>query len=322
MFQQTRMRSIFLCATLAGLVAYAVFGGFFAREIVIEIAILAILAMSLDITAGFGNMVSLCHGAIMGVAAYGFGVLTVQFDFPAVPAALIGLSLSVIFGCLVGWVTGRISGIFFIMATLAFGQMLYTLTFTSRWLGGDDGISGLPRFDMSWLGLNLGSSVTFALCSLTVVALVYLVAAWLMASTFGHTLSAMRSNEGRMKALGVNVIHHRTLAMGFSSLLAAVAGIIAAQHSKFISPDMLLWTVSGEVLVVVIFGGLGTLIGPLLGAVVFVIVKHQVSEVTDYWHLFIGLMLIFIVMSGGRGLYGQLEHWLTLYKGKKHARST
>ena len=319
MFQQTLMRSVFLCLSLAGLFSYAIFGGFFAREIVIEIAILAILAISLDITAGFGNMVSLCHGAIMGIAAYGFGVLTVKLGFPAVSAALAGIIVSVVFGCFVGWVTGRISGIFFIMATLAFGQMVYTFIFTSRWLGGDDGMSGLPRFDLSSLGLDLSSSIPFTLFALILVALVYLIAAWLMRSTFGRTLSAMRSNEARMKALGVNVVHHRSLAMGFSSLLAAMAGILAAQHSKFISPDMLFWTVSGEVLVIVILGGLGTLIGPLLGAILFVIIKHQVSQVTDYWHLFVGLMLIFIVVSGGRGIYGQLEYFIDKRKEKKHA---
>lgn len=309
MFHQTRARSFTLLAVLAGLAAYAVFGGFFAREIVIQIAVLAILAVSLDIAAGFGGMVSLCHGAIMGIAAYTYGVLTVKFGLPPFPAAAAGMTAAAVFGTLVGWITGRTSGIFFIMATLAFGQMAYTLIFQSHWLGGDDGMGGLPRFDLSWAGLDTSSSLTYALLAVALVGVVYAIAAFVMRSAFGRTLSGIHSNEARMRALGVNTVAHRARAMGFSSLLASAAGIMAAQHTQYISPELLFWTTSGEVLIVVILGGLGTLAGPVVGAAVFVLLKHQVSDFTDHWHIFIGLLLIAAVVSGGRGLYGQAEHW-------------
>ena len=310
MFHQTRMRSIVFLVTFIGLILYSLSGGYFAREIVIEIAILAILAVSLDVVAGFGRMVSLCHGAIMGVSAYTFGILTVKFGLPAIPSAVAALAAAAVFGTLVGWVTGRTSGIFFIMATLAFGQMAYTLIFRSRWLGGDDGMGGLPRFDLSWIGIDMGSSITFTIFAIALTALVYLAAAWVMRSAFGRTLSGIHENEARMNALGVNTVLHRTRAMGFSALLAGSAGIIAAQHTQYISPELLFWTVSGEVLIVVILGGLGTLVGPLIGAVVFVGLKHQISALTDYWHIVIGFILIAIVVAGGRGLYGETERWI------------
>ncbi|MGI9507307.1 MAG: ABC transporter permease subunit, partial [Geminicoccaceae bacterium] len=103
---------------------------------------------------------------------------------------------------------------------------------------------------------------------------------------------------------------HRARALGFSALLAGVAGILAAQHTLYISPQLLFWTVSGEVLIVVILGGLGTLIGPVIGAVLFVLLKHEISDYTHHWHIIVGVVLIVTVLAGGRGLYGQAEHWM------------
>lgn len=320
MFHQTRLRSAVLLIALLGVIVYGVTGGYFPREIVVEIAILAILAISLDVSAGFGGMVSLCHGAIMGVSAYVYAVLNAKFGWPGIPAAVAGIAAAAIFGTLVGWVTGRTSGIFFIMATLAFGQMAYTIIFKSRWLGGDDGMGGFGRFDLGWLGLKMNDSLTFALYSVALVLAVYVAAAWVLRSAFGRTLSGIHSNEDRMQALGVNTVLHRARAMGFSALLAGVAGILAAQHTMYISPDLLHWTLSGEVLIVVILGGLGTLVGPLLGAILFVFLKHEVSNVTDHWHMIVGLVLIATVLAGGRGLFGQAEHWLAARRAAGMAR--
>jgi len=311
MFHQTTARSLALLAVLAGLSIYAISGGYFAREIVVEIAILAILAVSLDVAAGFGGMVSLCHGAIMGIAAYSYAILTVKFGLPPFPAAAAAIAASALFGTLVGWITGRTTGIFFIMATLAFGQMAYTTIFKSRWLGGDDGMGGLARFDLEWMGVDLDDSLVFALYTLILLALVYAVAAWVLRSGFGRTLSGIHVNENRMQALGVDTVMHRAGALGFSALLAGIAGIIAAQHTLYISPQLLFWTVSGEVLIVVILGGLGTLIGPVIGAVLFVLLKHEISDYTVHWHIIIGVVLVATVLAGGRGLYGQAEHRAT-----------
>ncbi|MCZ7676334.1 MAG: branched-chain amino acid ABC transporter permease [Roseovarius sp.] len=311
MFRQTPARSLVLIVTLAGLAAYASAGGFFAREIVIEIAILAILAISLDVVAGFGGMVSLAHGAMMGLSAYTYAIFSVKLGWPPLPSALLGVAASGIFGTLIGWITGRTTGIFFIMATLAFGQMAYTVFFKWRWLGGDDGLGGLSRFDLGGLGIKMGNSLTFALFALVLVLAVYVAAAWVLRTAFGRTLTGIHVNEDRMRALGVNTVMHRAQALGFSALLAGVAGVLAAQHVQYISPELLVWTVSGEVLIVVILGGLGTLIGPLLGAVIFVLLKHEISGYTNHWHIVIGLLLIATVLAGGRGIYGQVEHWFS-----------
>lgn len=309
MFAQTFPRTLTLLIALGGLALYAILGGYFAREIVVEIAILAILAISLDIVAGYGGMVSLCHGAIMGVSAYSYGILTVKLGYSPLPSAVAAVGAAAIFGTIVGWITARTSGIYFIMATLAFGQMAYTLIFKSRWLGGDDGMGGLPRFDLDWMGIAMNKSLPFALCAILGIAIVYIAAAWVMRSAFGRTLCGIHSNEPRMRAIGVDTVLHRARAMGFSGLLAGIAGVLAAQHTQFISPDLLFWTVSGEALIVVILGGLGTLIGPLIGAMAFVLMKHEISAYTDHWHILVGLVLIAAVLAGGRGLFGQFEYW-------------
>ncbi len=321
MFYQTKLRSITLIAALIFLACYASFGSYFAREIVVEIIILAILAISLDLCAGFGGMVSLCHGAMMGVAAYGFAIMSAKLGWPLFPSALIGLFAAVVFSGLVGWVTSRTNGIFFIMATLAFGQMAYTFFFKSRWLGGDDGFGGISRFDLNMIGLETNDSLVFTYIGLVILLLAYGLTAIVMRSGFGRTLSGIHVNEDRMKALGINTAAHRAKAMAFSGFIAGLAGIIAAQHTLYISPELLIWTTSGEALIVVILGGLGTLVGPIIGAILLVLMKHEISNYTGYWHAFIGLVLIFTVLAGGRGVFGQIEYWFNKLT-QKHQSTT
>lgn len=307
MYHQSLFRSLVVALSLAGLAGYAITGGYFASELVVEIAILAILAISLDIVAGFGGMHSLFHGALMGVAAYGFGAATTKWGLNPMLAAAFALVLPTLFGASVGFIASRTAGIFFIMTTLAFGQLAYNVIYHTRALGGDDGMGGLPRLSLSAIGINLEQPVPFALVALTLVLVVYGVAALAMRSAFGRMLSGVHSNEARLSALGVNTRVIKTLAFALSSGLAGVAGVLAAQHTRFISPELLAWTMSGEVLIVVILGGLGTLAGPLVGAICFVLVKHQVTHFTTHWPAIIGLVLIATVLAGGRGLFGEIE---------------
>lgn len=315
MFQQTRLRSLLFLASMSGLIAYASWGGVFARELVVEIVILAILAVSLDVVAGFGGMVSLGHGALMGLAAYAYGVASVKLGLSGWAALPFAFVATAIFGTAVAGLICNLSGVFFIMASLAFGQMAYVVVFKSPWFGGDDGISGVPRLDAKWLGLDLANAQVFAIAAVIVLALVYLAAALVMRSGFGRTLAGIHINEQRMRALGVNTWRIKICAFGFSAFLAASAGIISAQHTRFISPELLFWTVSGEILIVAILGGIGTLIGPLVGAILFVLLKHQISSYTDRWHAIIGLILIASVLAGGRGLWGQIEYFLSGKRG-------
>lgn len=319
MFEQTLVKTASILAILAGLSIYMLVSGHFARELVVEVAILAILAMSLDMIAGYGGMVSLCHGAIFGIGAYTFAVVNVLLGGTPVLALLAAILLASGFGAAVGAVTSRTRGIFFIMATLAFGQMVYVLVFDSKWLGGDDGLWGLARLDLSAIGIDLQDSFQFAVLGLVCLALTYAMITSILRSGFGRTLSGIHENEDRMRALGTSVWKFKASAFGLSGAFAGLAGALAAQHTMFVSPELIVWTVSGEVLIVVILGGLGTLVGPVVGAVMLVFLKHATSSITIYWQLMIGLILIVTVMTGGRGVYGGIEGLLYSRRAKATA---
>lgn len=309
MFRQTQAKTITLTVIFAGLGAYTVLGDSFAKELVVEIAILAILAISLDMLAGYGGMVSLGQGAVSGLGAYAFAGLNVLLGTPPVLATVGAILVAAAFGTAVGMVTARTRGIFYIMATLAFGQMAYVLVFDAKALGGDDGLPGLSRLDLSAAGIDLRNSAHFTFFCLGALAVSYALAALLLRSGFGRTLCGIRENEDRMRALGIGVWKFKAATSGFSGAIAGLAGALAAQHTMFVSPELLTWTVSGEVLVVVILGGLGTLTGPVVGAVFLVLLKHVASSITSYWHLIIGMSLIIAVLCGGRGIYGSLERF-------------
>jgi branched-chain amino acid transport system permease protein len=308
MFHQTPLRTATLVLLLViGLVS-AFTADYFGVELIAEIAILAIFVLSLDLVAGFGGMVSLCHGALLGVGAYTFAMLGASIGVPASLSMAGAIILTAAVAYLIGLICSRTHGIFFIMATLAFGQMLYSFVFESRLLGGDDGLSGVPRLDLSFIGIDMLDSRNFALLCLVAAVISYLAAVAMLRSGAGRTLVGVKWNEHRMEAVGLTVWKIKAAAFAFSGALTGLAGSLAAQHSMFVSPGLLNWTVSGEALVVVILGGIGTLVGPVVGAVVFVFLKHEISALTTHWHLFVGLILIGVVMAGGNGIYGQIEH--------------
>ena len=320
MFRQTALKTLTMIGLLAAGVFYAWAGGYYAGELVVQAAVLAILAIGLDLAAGYGGMISLCHGTIFGISAYVFATMTVRLGISpllAFPAAILAAA---VFGLAVGAVTSRTKGIFFIMATLAFGEMVHAYVFASTALGGDDGLTGVKRLDLSAIGINLQDAFQFALFALAALAVAYVSAALVLRSGFGRALVGIRSNEIRMRALGLPVWRYKAAAFGMSGAIAGLAGAIAAQHLMFVSPELLVWTVSGEALVVVILGGLGTLAGPALGAAIFVFLKHEVSRVTDHWHMVVGIVLIATVLSGGRGIFGQIEHYAERRAARRRSR--
>lgn len=307
MLQQDHLRiSLAVLLFVAGCI-FAFTADFFGKEILAEIVLFAILAMSLDFLAGFGGMVSLGHAALYGAGAYFYAVLTVHYGWSAPLAMLAAIVLCGAAGWLVGAATARVRGIFFIMATLAFGQMAYVYVFENRALGGDDGMSGIPRLDLSAIGLDLSDPAIFDCFLMVIASVVFIILWWLLKSGFGRALVGLHRNEIRMRALGLPILHHKAAAFAIAAAIAGLAGTLGAQHTMFVSPDYLHWTTSGLVLVIVILGGLESLIGPALGAAVVIMLKHQVSTYTEHWNFFIGAFLIFAVLAGGRGLYGLLQ---------------
>lgn len=308
-----------VAALLAAAAAAAWFGAdHFGMELLAEIAILAIFAMSLDLLVGVAGMVSLGHAGFLALGAYATAAATVLWGWP--PAA--GIALSVATAAAVATIAGifavRLTGVFFIMITLAIGQMLHAWFFKARAFGGDNGMAGTPRFDLTPLGLDSGDPGVFAAVALTAAALVYLGLLLLRRSPFGMMLAAIHRNADRLASLGCPVRRYKLAAFAAAGAVAGLAGALTAQHTGFVSPDLAFWTRSGEALIIVILGGSGSLIGAAGGATLFVILRNQLTDgsfwkglslpaaMADHWQLVMGLFFIAVVLAARDGLYGRL----------------
>lgn len=288
---------------LAALAAWR-FSGYAGEDRLGEIAIWAIFAMSLDLLAGYAGLVSLGHALFFGLGAYAMASLALFFKWPPSLALLAGIAVAGLSALAVGAIVVRLAGVFFIMITLAFGQMGWAYFLRAHRFGGIGGMSGVPQIDLGWLGLDIANPADFALVAVVVAALVYLLLSLVTASPFGRMLVALHQNEHRAQALGLPVQRYKLAAFALAGALAGLAGALQAQRTGFVSPELLVWTTSGEVLIMVIVGGLGTLVGPAAGAALWVVLRHFLSDMTAYWMMAMGLFFVAVVLFAGGGLMG------------------
>ena len=308
-------------AGLLAAVAVAAWIGadFFGMELLAEIAILAIFAMSLDLLVGVTGMVSLGHAGFLALGAYATAAATVLWGWPPAVALAFSVVVAAALAVGVGLFVTRLTGVFFIMITLAIGQMFYAYFFKARAFGGDNGMAGTPRFDLDALGLDSGDSAVFAALVLVTAALVYLALLLLTRSPFGMMLNAIHQNEGRLASLGCPVRRYKLAAFGVAGATAGLAGALMAQHTGFVSPDLAFWTLSGEALIIVIIGGSGSLVGAAGGAALFILLRDSLSSgafwkslalpaaLAGHWKLVMGLFYITVVLVARDGLYGRLS---------------
>jgi branched-chain amino acid transport system permease protein len=286
------------------LLAILAFPGAFGRypvKLLQEILIWGIYAMSLDLLMGYAGMVSFGHSAFFGVGGYVAAlVLTTH------PGLLGALLLPALAGALAAFVIGffstRVSGVYFIMLTLAFSQMLYAYAFQASWLGAEDGITGVPR--PALFGVPTGEAWTFHVYVVTVTGAAALFLRRVVRSPFGHVLLGIHENEGRMEAIGYPVRRYKLLAFVLGGTLAALAGSLYAQFSGSITPDALFWKTSGEALLMVILGGTGTLGGAVLGAAAFILLQSLVATYTERWMLILGITFVTFVLFAPGGIVG------------------
>ncbi|MBF0276384.1 MAG: branched-chain amino acid ABC transporter permease [SAR324 cluster bacterium] len=277
---------------------------YYGQELIAEITILAIFAMSLDLLVGYAGLVSLGHAAFLGIGSYATGILTVQYGWEMFPTMLISIALAGLVSALVGIFVVRLEGIFFIMITLAVSQMFHAYFLKNREFGGDDGMPGIQRLDLEAFGLTVFDPADFAKFTLIVAVLVYIGLDLLMSSPFGRYLIGIHQNENRMRSLGVPVEQYKLAIFIIAGMVAGLSGSLQAQHTGFVSPDAMFWTVSGVVLIMVIAGGTGSLVGAVVGAVIVRLLSHQISSLTEHWMLFMGLFFIAIVLFASDGIYG------------------
>ena len=278
--------------------------------------IYGLAAVSLDLILGFGGMVSFGHAAFFGVGGYTVGILFAHgFDgsaflgiFPGGDNALIVWPLAMLVSGLLALVIGAVSlrtgGVYFIMITLAFAQMLYYFFVSLETYGGDDGLSMYGRSRLP--GLDLSDDATFYYVCLALLLVFLWLGRRLVASRFGMVIAGVRENERRMVALGFPVYRYKLACFAIAGAVAGLAGALAANQTEFVSPGLMHWTKSGEIMVMVIMGGMGTLVGPVFGAAVFLLLEEVLSKWTEHWMIVLGPLLILIVLFAKRGLYGWL----------------
>ena len=275
----------------------------FYLDLVRKVMIFAIAAASLNLILGYGGMVSFGHAAYLGVGGYAVGILAfyginsgwLQWGMAIGASALVALAI--------GAVSIRTSGIYFIMITLAFTQMLYYLGISLEEYGGDDGMRIKARSEFSGL-IDLGDPVAFYYLALVLMlACLYLVHR-LTNSRFGMVMRAAKSNEPRSRAIGFSPYAYRLVAFVIAGAMCGLAGAMFANHTAYITPEFMHWTRSGEIMFMVILGGIATTAGPLLGALVLLVVETLLAGWTEHWQVILGPLLIFSVLFFRRGLAG------------------
>jgi branched-chain amino acid transport system permease protein len=269
-----------------------------------QAAIVAILAMSLDLLLGYTGLPSLGHAAYFGVAAYTVGILSTDYQRGFPTCLLAGLLLAVLFAAVFGLLAIRASGTYFLMITLALGMVVWGLAF--RWVSmtkGDNGIAGVPRPDLP-LPWNLAAPLPFFYVALVAALLAWALLGLLVRSPFGLSLMGIRESESRMRALGYNVWLHKYLAFVIAGGFAGFAGVFWAYYNGFVSPVDVQLVTSVETLLMVALGGPGTLAGPALGAAVIVFLKNFVSVYTKRWLLILGAVYIGVILFAPRGVLG------------------
>jgi branched-chain amino acid transport system permease protein len=263
--------------------------------------------MSLDLLLGFTGLMSLGHAAFFGLGAYAVAVLGAQFGLNAWLGVVAGIGIAATGAALIGFFCVRTGGIPFLMLTLAFSQLLFTVALKWRDVtGGSDGIA-VPE-QPGFLGFDLSNSLVMYFMALGFFVLVYWALRRLLNAPLGHVFVGIRENEPRMQAIGYPTRVYKLLSFTIAGAVAGLAGGLYAIFNGFISSDALYWTASGDILIMTMLGGAGTLIGPALGTAIFLLMKNVVSSYSEHWLAIIGLTFICCVMFFPGGIWGALQN--------------
>lgn len=282
-----------------------------------RLTILALAGVGLNLALGLGGLVSLGHAVFFGIGGYAMGVLashaqsyTPVTDWPFVIAGtksmpviwLVAMGASGLAALAIGALSLRTSGVYFIMITLAFGQMFYYFAISWPAYGGEDGLSIYLR--NGFPGLNTLDPIQFFALCYGILLLTLWGFARLMRSAFGLALGAARQNAARVEAVGIAPYRLRLVAFVLSGMITGLAGALFADLNRFVSPVMFSWQTSGEIIVFVILGGVARLCGPVIGAAVFVLLEHFLGDLSEFWHIWLGAVLLGVVLFARGGIIG------------------
>jgi len=269
--------------------------------------IFAIAVTSLNLILGYGGMVSLGHAAYIGIGAYSVGIASYYDYYNGWLHLALALGVSGLFALFTGAVSLRTRGVYFIMITMAFSQMVFFIFLSLEEYGADDGLVIYARSEFpAWLSMDGALGLYYWIFAVLLLSLFFIHR--LVHARFGRVIVGSKFNEQRMQAMGFDTYRYRLVCYVLSAMLCGVAGMLLGNFAGFISPDMMSWARSGELIFMVIIGGVGTLFGPLVGTIVFVMLEEFLSLITVYWHLIFGVLLVALVLYGKGGIHG----WLSL----------
>jgi branched-chain amino acid transport system permease protein len=295
-----------LLLVLVLLPVYVELGGSrFLLTLFTRIVILAMAAVSLNLILGYGGMMSFGHAAYLGIGGYAVGMLAHEGVFSGFVQWPVALLASALFALVIGALSLRTRGVYFIMITLAFAQMAYYVVAGLARYGGDDGLTIYKRSQFV-APLDLSNKVQFYYLSLALLfASIYLV--WrIVNSRFGLAIQGARSNDTRMRAIGFPTYRYKLVCFVIAGTMCGLAGALLANHTDFVSPAMMYWTRSGDLIIMVVLGGMGSAFGPLFGAVALLVLEEFLSGITEYWQIILGPLLLLVVLFARGGIDGLL----------------
>jgi branched-chain amino acid transport system permease protein len=290
-----------LVVALAAMLAVPLTGDAFYIRLATRILVFGIIAMGLNVIVGYAGLVSFGHAAFVGVGAYAVAILNFHgfhSGLLAWPAAIVLAGLAAL---AIGAIALRTSGVYFIMITLAFAQMLFYLSTGLQRYGGDDGIRLKSR--NSFGPLDIGDPSTFFFVVAAIYLLVLYALVRMVRSRFGRTLRAIKDNERRMQSLGYNTYAYKLGGFVLAGVTAGIGGALNANLIAHVSPAMLHWVLSGDLLVMIILGGVGTVAGPTLGAAAFILLEEFLSSLTKHWMLLLGMLMLAVILFHKGGLH-------------------
>jgi branched-chain amino acid transport system permease protein len=270
-----------------------------------RVMILAIAAVALDLILGFGALVSFGHAAFIGIGAYAMGILASHGYEDAFAGLAAALAASALFALVTGAISLRTKGVYFIMITLAFGQMAFYTASSLRPYGGDDGLT-VARRSLVMGRTLLASDLAFYFVALACLVCVYALCRAIVASRFGRVLQGAKQNPARMQAIGFNPYPYQLAAYVVSGMIGGLAGFLLANLTEFVSPAYMSWQRSGELLIMVIMGGVGSLHGAIIGTLAFLLLEEWLSGLTEHWKVIFGPLLVLIVLFMRGGILGLL----------------
>ncbi len=304
----SRTRAIVMATGLLLLAAVPPLAGLlnqpFYLDLVRRIMIFAIAALSLNLILGYGGMISFGHAAYLGIGAYAVGVLAhYGIDNGFLQWAL-AIGASALAALAIGAVSIRTSGVYFIMITLAFTQMLYYLGISIEEFGGDDGMRLQVKSQFGLIDLN--NTTAFYYLVLAILVLLLFLGHRLVNSRFGMVIRAAKSNEARTRSIGFSPYPYRLAAFVIAGAMCGLSGALLVNHTAYLTPEFMNWTRSGELMFMVILGGTASIAGPVLGAFALLLVEDALSGWTEHWQLILGPLLVLSVLFFKRGLAGLL----------------